>query len=284
METLLNPERLAKQTIAFGVVARLLQLKHARPLLHNRQHVLGLAVVKLAAGPIPRSPLVLSQLFQKLGNALAELRDRLHERLVFADEPVDAAALVVAARVALRILHVPDERVGPVAEPQRTIRPDLRIGRAEVLIRGTNQIRRDAVALESGPVVLQREARHPVHGDDRGVDELPLHVVGQVPRDEPFAAEVGAFAAVEEEVQALAAGVLLAGKRHVPGLVGGGAVADEALAPFVEVVAPHVVHAGQRELLYLHRARVDDIRSAVARAAVRTPRRLQRRARRDAFE
>ena len=153
-----------------------------------------------------------------------------------------------------------------------------------MLVRGTNQIGRNPVAFESGPVVLQREPRHPVHGDDRGVDELPLHVVRQVPRDEPFAAEVGAFASVEEEVQPLAAGVLLAGERHVPRLVGRGAVANEALTPFVEVVAPHVVHAGQRELLHLHRARVDHIRAAVPRAAVWAPRRLQRRARRDAFE
>ena len=49
-------------------------------------------------------------------------------------QPIDAAALVIAIRIALRILHVADERVAPIAEPQGAVRADLRIDRAEVLV------------------------------------------------------------------------------------------------------------------------------------------------------
>ena len=154
--------------------------------------------MQLPSRPVARPPLVLLQLLQQFRHALAELRDRLDLRLVLADEAVDAAVLVVAVRIALTVLHVADQRVGPVAEPQRAVGTDLRIGRAEVLVGRTDQVRHDPLAAEAGAVVLEREPRHAVHGDDRGIDELPLHLVGQVSRNEPFATEVRPLALVFE--------------------------------------------------------------------------------------
>ena len=58
----------------------------------------------------------------------------LDERPLGADEPVDPAVGMVAIRIALAVLHVADERICPVAEPEAAVGADLRIDGTKVLV------------------------------------------------------------------------------------------------------------------------------------------------------
>ena len=204
---------------------------------------------------------------------------------------------MVAVRVALGILHVADEGVAPVAEPEGAIGADLRVDGAEVFVGAAEEVigdllavralfgRHDALAGVAGAFVADVKARHAVHVDDAGVDELALDVLRKLAAEQELVADAGAHAlVVEDGVHAAAAGDFGAGEGRVPMLLGGGAVADEALAPLVEDVAPGVAVAGRDEVVDLHRAEIDDVRAGRVVRAVRAPRGFDGGAHRDAFE
>jgi hypothetical protein len=130
MVTLEHPQRLASQPVVFWIA----RIQSGYPLFDGLNHGIRRPVIQLAPCPVPRARLVGAQLLQKLAFTLSGLCDWLQKRSLLMHQPIDAAVLMVAVRIALRILHVADERVAPVAEPKRAVRADLRIDRAEILV------------------------------------------------------------------------------------------------------------------------------------------------------
>ncbi len=113
----------------------------------------------------------------------------------------------------------------------------------------------------------------------------PWTSCGKLASEEELVADAGAHAlVVEDGVHAAAALHFGAGEGRIPVLLGGGAVADEALAPLVEDVAPRVAVAGRDIVVDFHRAEVDDVGAGSVVRAVRAPGRFDGGAHRDAFE
>ncbi len=139
--------------------------------------------------------------------------------------------------------------------------------------------------LVAGAVVGNFPAGHAVGVDHASIDEFILYVVGELPCPQVFAADHGPHPlGVEDRVHAFAAAVLGAGEGRVPVLAGAGAVATDALPPFVEHVAPAVAIAGRFEMTDLPGPRIEHIGAGGAEVAKRSPRRLERRAHRHALE
>ena len=248
----------------------------------------------MIAGPAACSPFRGFELIENHSQRLTDLRLGLEQRLVGVEEAIDAAMDMVAVGIALAVLHVADERIGPVAKPQRAVGPDLRIDRAEVLVGALDQIEGrlrigrvvpNAHSLEASAVVGEGPARHAVGVDDAGIEKLPLHIIGKLPRVEELAPHHRPHPLhVEDRVHPLAAPVLLARKRRVPVLVGTGAVAAEALPPLVEHIAPGISVARGDEVADLPGAGIENVGAGGAGVAERAPRRLDGGAHRHPFE
>src|SRR5438093_1220697 len=73
---------------------------------------------------------------KQLGDRLAGDRGRLRQRPALVADAVDAAVLAVAAGVAQVVLHVADDRVVPVQEVDRPVRPHADVGGPEVRVAG----------------------------------------------------------------------------------------------------------------------------------------------------
>ena len=69
------------------------------------------------------------------------------------NESIDSTELMVAIGIALGILHVADQGIGPIAKPERSVRSDLWIDRAKMLIRGADEVVGLIVLLDSRPAV-----------------------------------------------------------------------------------------------------------------------------------
>ena len=289
VETLLQPEHFARQSLSGGVACVGL-----KPGGGGGEHLGRRKGLKVITGPAARPPFRGFQLIEDDSDRLPDLRLGLEERLVFVKEAIDAAVDVIAVGIALAVLHVADERIGPVAKPQRAIGPDLRIDRAEVLVGALDQIERrlrvgrvvpDAHSLVAGTVVGERPARHAVGVDDAGVEKLSLNVVGKLPGVEELAPHHRPHPLhVEDRVHPLAAPVLLPRKRRVPVLVGTGAVTAETLPPLVKHVAPRIAVARGDEVADLPGAGIEDVGTGGAVVAKRAPRCLDRGAHRHPFE
>ena len=264
MKALLQPQHLGGQPLG-GRVRR----DAAEPGIGRGEHVCLRPGLEFGTSPVAGAPFGASQLLEHLVDRPARLRLGLQERLVFIHEPVDAAVDVVAIGIALAVLHVTDERVGPVAKPQRAVGADLRIDGAKVLVGALDEVEGGLritrivphpLPLEAAAVVGECPARDAVHVDHASVDELVLHLVRELPRAQKLASYDGPHAlGVEDRAHALAASILLARERRVPVLCGARAVAADALTPFVEHVAPGVAVAGRVEVGDLPGARVEHI-------------------------
>ena len=186
METLLEPEHLGPQPVGLGIGG-----DRGQPRLRGGEH-LGLRPrLEVGTGAIAGAPFGRLELLEHFRNRLAGLRFGGQQRLLLVDEPVDAAVLVVAIGVALAVLHMADQRVGPVAKPERAIGADLRIDRPEMLVGALDQVEGGLrilgivphpLSLVAGAVVGDRPARHTVGVDHAGIEKLVLHVGGKLPR------------------------------------------------------------------------------------------------------
>src|SRR4029079_11065122 len=124
---LLHPESLNAETIVFGIF----WIETSNPFLDRRHHNIRRPIVQLAASAVPCPQFVLPQLLEQLRFRFPELRDRFDQLFLGVHQAIDPATLVVAIRIALRVLHVTNERVVPIAKPESTIRTDLWINRPE---------------------------------------------------------------------------------------------------------------------------------------------------------
>ena len=107
----------------------------------DRSHDFGFwSVSQFASDSVAGSPFVLAELFEQFRNGLAVLGRGLDQGSFGVDQPIESTSNVVAIRIALAVLHVSDQGVGPVAEPQRAVGSDLRIRRSEVFIARADQI------------------------------------------------------------------------------------------------------------------------------------------------
>ena len=195
---------------------------------------------------------------------------------------------LVAVGIPLAVLDVADEGVGPVAEPERPVGTDLGIDRPEVLVGALEEVERgrrisrivpDADALVAGPVVGDRPAGDAVHLDQARVDELALNLFGELPGPQVFAPHHRThLLGVEDRIHPLSTGILGPRQRRVPMLRSHGAVTDDALAPFVEYVAPRVAVARRLEVADLPGAGIDHVATRRPEIAKRSPGRLERRA------
>jgi hypothetical protein len=147
----------------------------------------------------------------------------------------------VPARIAQRVLHVPDQRVEPVAEVQRAIGPHLHGDGTEIGIRGLQQ-RLDLDAGEPRAVLDRAVLLDAVEPDDVRDQEVALHLVGEVAAaDELDVARrphLGQRPFLHRPL--LARVIHMAGKRR-PVVVGAArGVRDEVLPPAVDHVAPGI--------------------------------------------
>ena len=85
---------------------------------------------------------------------------------------------MITIRIPQRVLHVPDERVVPVDEPERTIGPDLDITWAEHRIIGNEQILLET-ALDAGAHIGKIMLPDPPQRDDVGQQVITLQVIAE---------------------------------------------------------------------------------------------------------
>src|SRR4051812_35529405 len=112
--TLQHPKRFAAQAIVF----RIILVQAGDPLFHGRRDDFRRPVAQLATRAVARARLVLPKLVEQLGFTFAVLRYWLEQRLLCVNESIDPAALVIAVGITLRVLHVTNERIAPIAEPK----------------------------------------------------------------------------------------------------------------------------------------------------------------------
>ena len=289
MKTLLQPEHFHPQPVGMGIGAN-----GREPLPCRGEHLVAGPGLQVGPHSVAGPPLGRLELLKHRRDRLPGLGLGGNERAILADEPIDPAKNVVAVGVALAVLHMADQRVGPVAKPERPVGTNLRIDRPEVLVGALDQIEWRVLigGIMSHPranvaraVVGDRPSRHAVGVDDTGIGELVLHVVGKLPRAEVFAPHDRPHPlGVKHRVQALAAAVLLSREGRVPVLIRAGAVAADALAPLVEDIAPGVSVAGGDEVTELPCPRIEHVGARGAEVAERAPRRLHGGAHRDALE
>ena len=289
MKTLLQPEHLHPQPVDIGIGAN-----GREPLPCRGEHLVAGPGLQVGPNSVAGPPLGRLELLEDRCDRLPGLGFGGEERTVLADEPIDPAVNVVAVGVALAVLHVADQWVGPVAKPERAVGTDLGIDRTEVLVCALDQVERRILVrgIMSHPradvaraVVGDRPSRHAVGVDDTGIGELVLHVVGKLPRAEVFASHDWPHPlGVEYRVQAFASAVLLSREGRVPVLIRTGAVAADALAPLVEDIAPGISVSGGDKVPQLPRPWIEHVGSRGAEVSKRAPRRLHGGAHRDAFE
>ena len=183
-----DPHGFTTQPIVFLVVG----LEAGKPSHNCWLHLGNWAIVQFAASTVARAPFRLAQLFQDFRGRLAKLCYRLQQRPALGHKAVNAAPHMIAARVALAVLHVAHQGVGPVAKPQGAIRTNLWVGWTKMLIGGLDQVVclvvfLHTLAFEARSVVSDGEPRHTVHVDNTGISKLLLHIVGEVPAHQPFA-------------------------------------------------------------------------------------------------
>ena len=184
---------------------------------------------------------------QRLGRRLNKF-GTLGELAALGRNAPDATVGYVAARVAEIDLAVLDDRVVPVGDVDRAVRPLLDVDGAEGGVR-----RFDDIGHEPGRVARagrrEGEPADAVRAEVAG-DEAALPVVGEMAsRDDLEAAILGA-AGIESLERAGRAGggvVGCAGEADVDALAAR-TVGLERLAEAVEVVAPRVPHAAREDL------------------------------------
>ena len=188
--------------------------------------------------------------------------------------PVDAVhapVLDVAAGVAQVVLHVPDQRVVPVEEIDRTVGPDLDVDRAEVGIRAEDD-RLELLGAETRAVVEHAVLEDALKTDHVGHQVVALVLLGEVRAREDLGPAAGPRALLEEREVARVAGgkveVAAEGQRVVVHVAG--AVGHEVLAPAVEHVPVRVGEAVGDVAFDAARARLEapDTATAVAQNAV----------------
>ena len=87
---------------------------------------------------------------------------------------------MIAIGVALRILHVTDECITPIAKPKCPIWTYLWVSRSEIFVLATDQVARlsvilhDAFAGKARTVIADTEPRHTVHVNHTCISELSL--------------------------------------------------------------------------------------------------------------
>src|SRR4051794_16929022 len=289
-----HPNRFASEPIVIGIV--LVQM--GNPLFHCGSDNFSRPIAQLATRTVARSRLVLAKLVEQLGLTLPVLRHRLEQVFLGVNKPINSPPLMIAIRIALRVLHVTDERVAPITEPERAVRADLRIDRPEVLVVAYEQIIGDfgscaatvsafhhAVTSEACGVVVDFESRNAVHVDYACINELALYVIWELTGVEKVASDAWSHTLiVEHGIHSAPAGNFGPGKRRIPMLLRGRAVANKALAPFIEHVAPWVTVTRRVEMPELERARVDHVCTGSIFTPKRAPRRFYRGAHRDSFE
>ena len=289
MKTLLEPQNLGLQPVGMGIGA-----DRAEPLPRCREYLVSWSRLEVGAGAVPCPPFVGLELVQNLEGRLAELRLRGDQRLLRIAESVDASLDVVAVWVPLAVLHVADQRVGPVAKPEGPVGADLGIDRPEVLIGALEEVEGSLgisgvvphpLALVAGAVVGHCPPGDAVHVDHAGVDELVLHVVRKLPAAEIVATYHGPhILRVEHRIEPLAAAVLGSRKGCVPVLRGTGTVTADTLPPLIEHVAPRVAVARGLEMTNSPGSWIEHVGPRRAVVAERAPWRLDGRAHRHALE
>src|SRR5262249_53312222 len=130
MMTLQSPKCFAAQSIVLTII--LIEASH--PFRDGGCYDFSRPIAQFAARAVARARLVFAKLIEQVGLPVAVLRHRFEQLLLRVDESIDPAAEMIAVWIALRVLHVTNEGVAPVAEPQRAVRSNLRIDRPEILV------------------------------------------------------------------------------------------------------------------------------------------------------
>ena len=113
---------------------RIACIKRSHPLIDSRQNFLGIAPTQLEPCAVVGSRSGLFQLVKQLRNRQRCQIDHFVQRTIAAGDAVDAAMNFVAIGISQIVLHVADNRVLPVDEVDRAVRPGLAVHRAEVRV------------------------------------------------------------------------------------------------------------------------------------------------------
>ena len=117
----------------------LVRIELLDPLLGGGDDFLGVALAEFDARAMANAIDGRFQILEQSGDRLAVDGDRLLQRAADGRHAIDAAVRVVAIGIAHVVLHVADDDVVPVAEIQRAIGCEDRIGGAEVLVAAHQQ-------------------------------------------------------------------------------------------------------------------------------------------------
>ena len=105
-----------------------------RPRVELGDDLVGVPAAQFQSSAVTRAVLFRKECVAYFLNRFPLELYRLERRFAFRRDTVDTAMLSVPVRVPHVVLHVPDDRVGPIGDIERTVATDLDVGRAEVWI------------------------------------------------------------------------------------------------------------------------------------------------------
>ena len=128
------------------------------------RHFLCITTAQFQSRSIPRAVFFRMESLQHGLDGLALHLHSFDERSAFVGHSVDTTVCVIAVRIAHVVLHVPDQRVGPIGHIQSTVTADFHIGRSEVGI-GRYQDRFNLLSGDVGTVVFDFVLQHAKESD-----------------------------------------------------------------------------------------------------------------------
>ena len=223
------------------LIGRVLRVELRDPRLDRGEHLGGRTGTQLAAGAVAGAVFGLLEVREQFGDGGAGDLGGLDQRPPGVGDAVDAAVLMVAVRVARVVLHVPDQRVVPIEEVERTIGRELQVHRAEVAVGGTEQVA-IGLAHEACAVVALRPEADAQEADRIARHEVALVRVGEVARrhELPARARAGALGDELLHLGLFDAVGHLRRERQRPPVLARGRVGEERLLPAVERETPRV--------------------------------------------
>src|SRR5215831_4688416 len=159
----------------------------------------------------------------------------------FISHAVNPAMGVIAIWITEMMLHMADDRVLPVAEINRAVRPNIHRYRAEVRIARTDE-RFERLAPQAGAVLADFDAVDSLEPDDVGVEKISLELFREKAAGEDGRAGARTGRASPEFLHRFVFGwiIYVAAERRSEVTVVPRAIGDDVVAPIIENAAVRI--------------------------------------------
>ena len=231
----------------------------------GRQHLGGRPAPQLSLGTLAGVHLGQRQVGKQRVERGPLYHGRVDQRSRRIGDAVDAAILIVAERVAGRVLHVADQRVVPVDKIEAAIGADLQVAGTEIAVVRLDQVLPE-VALDLRAVLDDFKVLDAEEADRVGVEVVALHLLGEVPRRNELGTRGGANVVLVVELRNLChlrSVRQFDGVAEHPELISAGSVVDEGLPVSVVSNSPRIVDVELHDPLNLPRVWVESPHPAV---------------------